>query len=470
MDTKAFIDGGFIAPDDTYDNIDPASGEVIGSTANCGPDEVDAAIAAARLVQAKWSERSVSERADIMQRYAGLILDSAEELAMIESEDTGKPLSQARADAEVTARYFNYYGRAIESYYGLQIPVDPNLLTYTIREPLGVCGSIVAWNYPMQLFGRAVAPAVVTGNTVVLKPADETPRTAVRLAEIATEAGFPSGVINVVPGVGSQTGAYLAQHEGIDHIGFVGSNPVGVLIAESAAKNVVPATLELGGKSPHIVFPDANIADVITYVTKGILQNAGQTCSAGSRLLVHTDVADEVHERLRAAFQEATIGPGTSDRDLGPLISVKQQGRVQSLVEDSSGLVLSGGEVPPDLKEGAYFQPTLIADVDPTSIIAQEEVFGPVLVTTRFETEAEAIEVANGTKYALMAAVWTSDISRAHRLATKILAGQVYVNAYGAGGGVEFPFGGFKKSGYGREKGYESLDTYTATKTVIVRV
>ena len=468
--TPAFIDGERVRGDQTYENVDPADGRVIGEVLRGSADHIDAAVAAARAAQPDWAGTKPEHRADVAQAYAALILDHVEELALLDSQDTGKPISQARTDATVTARYFTFYGRAIDSYYGLQLPVDPAFHVYTRREPLGVCGSVIAWNYPLQLFGRAVAPAVVTGNAVVLKPADETPRSAVRLAELAIEAGFPPGIINVVPGIGAEAGAALAAHPGIDHMGFVGSNPVGRLIAGAAAQNVVPTVLELGGKSPHVVFPDADLDRVAQFATKGILQNAGQTCSAGSRLLVHSSVEAELLDRLRAAFEATSLGPGSTDPDLGPLISRKQQDRVAGMVERASGTVVTGGSAPSggDLGQGAYYAPTLIAGVEADAEIFREEVFGPVLVSRTFETEDEAVALANGTDYALMAAVWTRDSSRVHRLAARISAGQVYANAYGAGGGVEYPFGGFGKSGYGREKGYESLDAYTATKTVLV--
>jgi aldehyde dehydrogenase (NAD+) len=305
----------------------------------------------------------------------------------------------------------------------------------------------------------------------VAKPADETPRTAVAFAELALEAGLPPGVFNVVTGIGAEAGAALSAHPGVDHIGFVGSTDVGSVVAHAAAERVAPATLELGGKSPQIVFPDADLSRATEFIAKAILQNAGQTCSAGSRLLVAGSVHDELLERVVRRFARVTIGPGLEDKDLGPLISRKQQRRVQKfLSENAKGEILCGGTAPhqTQLASGSYFAPTVIDDVDPASAIAQEEIFGPVITVNTFRDEDEAIHLANGTPYGLLAAVWTSDISRAHRMAADIQAGQVYVNTYGAGGGVELPFGGFKKSGYGREKGYEALDTFTATKTVVV--
>jgi aldehyde dehydrogenase (NAD+)/betaine-aldehyde dehydrogenase len=323
----------------------------------------------------------------------------------------------------------------------------------------------------MQLMSRAVAPALAAGNAVVLKPADETPRTAVEIAHIAAKAGLPVGVFNVVTGIGAEAGAELAAHPGVDAIGFVGSTHVGSQVAHAAAERVVPAVLELGGKSPQIVFADANLPRAADFITKAILQNAGQTCSAGSRLLVETSIHDQLVAMVADRFSRVRIGPGLADPDLGPLISRKQQDRVVAMVTgNTTGDILCGGKPPEDgaLGAGSYFAPTLIDAVDPTSTIAQEEVFGPVLTVNTFHDEYEAIALANGTNYALLAALWTRDLSRAHRLAGEVLAGQVYVNTYGAGGGVELPFGGFKKSGYGREKGYEALDAVTATKTIVV--
>ena len=391
----------------------------------------------------------------------------------MESEDTGKPLRQARADADVAARYFRFYGHAIDSYYGQTIPLSTDLHAYTRREPFGVTGHIVAWNYPMQLLARAVAPAIAVGNCAVVKPADETPRTAVELAALAARAGSPPGVFNVVTGIGAEAGAALAAHPDVDHLGFVGSTQIGSVVAQAAADRVTPTTLELGGKSPQIVFPDADLARAAESIAKAILQNAGQTCSAGSRLLVHDTIHDTLVSMVRQHLSSATIGPGIEDHDLGPLISRKQQHRVQTMLADNvKGEILCGGGPPDDtrLADGAYFAPTIIDGADPASPLAQEEIFGPVLTVNRFHTEDEAIELANGTQYGLIAAVWTTDLSRAHRLAARIRAGQVYVNTYGAGGGVELPFGGFKKSGYGREKGYEALDTFSATKTVVVHL
>ncbi len=471
--TESFIDGTVVGSAETYPDIDPSTGAVLGDVARAGDREIDQAVTAARRASGAWRATTPEQRSELLSRLASLIDGEAETLARLESEDSGKPLSQARNDARVCARYFRFYSHVIESYYGLAIPLRPDLLVYTRREPLGVTGSIVAWNYPMQLFGRAVAPAVATGNCAVLKPADETPRTAVCLARLAARAGLPPGVINVVTGLGPEAGAALAAHPGVDSLSFVGSAETGSLVAAAAARRVAPVTLELGGKSAHLVFGDADVERAATMAASAILQNAGQTCSAGSRLLVDERVHDELVQRIADRFATVSIGPGISDPDLGPLVSRQQQDRVRGYVESVGGAgIVCGGTVaePGGITGGAYFTPTLIDGVDPAARIAREEIFGPVLTVTSFATEDEAVALANGTDYALIGAVWTRDLARAHRVAALVDGGQVFVNTYGAGGGAELPFGGFRKSGYGREKGVEALDAHTATKTVVVQL
>ncbi|MFI5717607.1 aldehyde dehydrogenase family protein [Nocardia sp. NPDC051750] len=470
---SSFIDGCSVVSADTYDIVDPSTSQPLGAASRGGADEVDRAVRAARKALATWRRTPPAERATVLGRIAEAIDAQHEQLARYECQDTGKPLSQARADITVSARYFRFYAHAIDTYYGHSIPLADDLHVYTRREPLGVVGHILAWNYPMQLLSRAVAPAIATGNVVVAKPADETPRTAVALAELAFDCGLPAGVLNIVTGIGAEAGAALAAHPGVDSIGFVGSTRVGSEIAHAAADRVVPAVLELGGKSPQIVFGDADLDTAADTVAKAILQNAGQTCSAGSRLLVEASVHDAVVAKVLHRFSGVRLGRGLDDPDLGPLISRTQQTRVTSMLSEvTQGEILCGGGPPnvPGLSDGAFFAPTLIDGVDPTAPIAQDEIFGPVLTVNTFTEEQEALALANGTDYALLAAVWTRDLSRAHRLAADIVAGQVYVNTYGAGGGVELPFGGFRKSGYGREKGLDALDAMTATKTVVIKL
>jgi aldehyde dehydrogenase (NAD+) len=471
--TRSLIDGELVDAVDVYENVDPSTGRALGDVARCGAAEVDRAVQSAQRANRSWRRTTPEQRAELLSRLSERISANAESLARAESEDTGKPLSQARTDAQVCARYFNFYAHAIDSYYGSTIPLRPELLVYTRHEPFGVAGHIVAWNYPMQLLARGVAPAIATGNCSVLKPADETPRTAVMVAELALEAGLPPGVFNVVTGLGPEAGAALADHPGVGHLGFVGSTRVGSLVAQAAAQRVSAVVLELGGKSAHLVYADADIEAAVPVIAKAILQNAGQTCSAGSRVVVDKAVHDQLVAGLVERFEAVTVGPGLDDPDLGPLISRKQQDRVRGFVSsNTTGDVLTGGTVvePRGITAGAYFAPTLIDGVDPQSPIAQEEIFGPVLTVTPFSSEEEAISIANGTSYALLGAIWTGNLSRAHRVAAEIEAGQVYVNSYGAGGGVELPFGGFRNSGYGREKGYQALDSYTQTKTVVVQL
>lgn len=473
--TTSFIGGRHVPSLLTYANIDPATGGQLGDIARAGADEVDRAVQAAAKAQQEWKRSSPEQRSRLLIATAAVITANRDDLARIESEDTGKPLTQAYADVDVCARYFEFYGHTIESYYGHAIPLAEDMHVYTRREPFGVTGHIVAWNYPLQLIGRAAATSLATGNCAVAKPADETPRSTVRLAELIHSVGFPAGAFNVVTGLGAEAGAALSAHPGVAHLGFVGSTQTGSAIAHAAADRVVPTVLELGGKSANIVFSDADIDAAIPSLVRSIIQNAGQTCSAGSRLIVHRDIHAEVVEKMAAAMAQVTIGYGLDDPMLGPLISAKQHERVGGfLSEVDSGQIVTGGTRPgglaDDLVAGAFITPTIVDSVDPESRIAQEEVFGPVVVTLPFADDDEAVALANGTDYGLVSALWTQNISRAHRLAAEVDAGQIFVNTYGAGGGVELPFGGFKKSGYGREKSIEALDEYTQTKTVAIKL
>ena len=456
------------------DIIDPASGEVFAQAAAGGRAEIDAAIEAAQQAHPEWAATPPSARARILRDVSGLIRRRRDLLAALESRDTGKPLTQAYADVDVAARYFEFYAGASETLYGDTMFTSPDHFAFTLREPLGVTGHIVPWNYPLQISARTVAPALAAGNCSVLKPAEDAPIGPVMLARLALEAGLPPGVLNVVPGYGWEAGAALAAHPRITHLSFTGSNAVGHLVTVAAAPNHIPVVLELGGKSPNIVFDDADLDLAEPVIVNAILQNAGQTCSAGSRLLVHHAVQDQLVKRLRDRFANVRLGPGAEDPDLGPLISSKQRDRVTAFVQEaldggSAQLACGGRPSEGPNGRGFFFEPTLLDQVDPLSMIAQQEVFGPVLAVSGFEDESEAIRLANGTSYGLIAAVWTRDLGRAHRVARGLQAGQVYVNTYGAGGGAELPFGGVKRSGHGREKGFEGLLAYTQLKSVVIR-
>ena len=473
-DLLCLIDGKDVPAADTFEVLDPSTGERLARVARGGAAEIDQAVTSARQAWSSWRRLATEQRSMLLRRLAELIRRDRAELALLESQDTGKPLTQARTDADVAARYFEYYANTVEAYFGQVLPQLPDVVAYTRHEPFGVTGHIIPWNYPMQIGCRTVAPALAVGNCCVVKPAEDAPLTVLRIGRLALEAGFPPGVLNVVPGLGEEAGAALAGHPGIDHLTFTGSVAVGSVVAKAAADNIVPVALELGGKSPNIVLPDADLDLALPVITKSLLQNAGQTCSAGSRLLVQQDVHREVVTGLAEIFQGVRIGPGPSDPDLGPLISATQLDRVTALVaaaaQQAAPLVGGGRVTAAGLPGGFYFSPTLFDDIDPAAEIAREEVFGPVLAVTPFRDLDEAVQLANGTDYGLIAAVWTRDVNAALRLTEEVRAGQVYVNTYGAGGGVEFPFGGFKKSGYGREKGFEALASFCQTKTVVLKL
>lgn len=470
MDLALYIGGRWRPAEtrETFEVIDPATGACIARAPRGGPADVDAAVDAAQKVGANWRTDPVA-RGRLLARVAAAVHNQEEQLAYYESLNTGKPLRQARADVRIAARYFEYYSGLADKVHGLSIPSSADVVDFTVREPIGVVGQIVPWNYPLQILARGLAPALAAGNSVVVKPAEETPVTAYLLTKLLETVGCPAGAVNVVTGYGEEAGAALAAHPGIQALDFTGSREVGVSVTRAAAGNIVPVMLELGGKSPHIVFDDADLDRAVPIIVHALLQNAGQTCSAGTRLIVERAVFQEVTRRIVEAFRTVRTGHGLADPDLGPLISERQRARVQDLcvrgVQDGGEVAYGAQNLP---GSGFFFAPTLLVDVPYHSRAVQEEIFGPVLVANGFDELTEAIELANGTTYGLVAGVWTRNIDTAMAMARAIEAGQVFINGYGAGGGVEFPFGGMRHSGFGRAKGSEAVLHYTRVKNVAI--
>jgi aldehyde dehydrogenase (NAD+) len=454
--------------------IDPCTGEVFDEIQRSNAHDIDEAVQAARhCMDTTWQRLGAIERGRLLMRLSQKVLEHADELALIEQRDCGKPTKQAKADAAALARYFEFYAGACDKLHGETIPYQDGYSVFTWREPHGVTGHIIPWNYPMQIFGRSVGGALAAGNVCVVKPAEDACLSLLRVAQLATDVGFPAGAINIVTGYGHEVGDALARHPVVEHISFTGSPTVGTLIQQVAAERHCPVTLELGGKSPQIVFADANLDEAIPVIINAIVQNAGQTCSAGSRLLVDELIYEPLLQRLGQAFEKLRVGPAAMDLDLGPLIRQSQQQRVWDFLSDAqvAGIpMVAQGRIVDEAPETGYYQaPTLLRDVPVDHRLAQEEVFGPVLAAMSFRDEDEAVELANATRFGLVAGVWTRDGARQFRLAKRIRSGQVFINNYGAGGGVELPFGGVKSSGYGREKGFEALYGFTTLKTVALR-
>ena len=457
---------------DWIDVACPSDGQVFARVPACGSGEVDRAVGAARAAfDGDWGRMPAVERGRALSRLSRLVAEAEDELAAMESRDTGKPLRQGLADARAAARYYEFYGGAADKLHGSTIPFLPGHTALTLREPHGVVAGIIPWNYPLQIMARVVGAALATGNALVVKPAEDASLSALRIAAMAAEAGLPAGALNVVTGTGEEAGAPLAAHRGVDYVTFTGSPATGSAIQRAAAERNAGTTMELGGKSPQIVFADADLDRAMPFLVNAIMQNGGQTCSAGSRVLVERGVYDEVARRLSERFATLEAGPHDGAHDLGPMISARQKERVVGFVEraEAAGAdVLARGRIAMDASAAGHFvEPVLFGDVDPASELAREEVFGPVLALFPFDSEARAIELANATAYGLVASVWTRDGGRQHRVAKAVRAGQVFVNNYGAGGGVELPFGGFGRSGHGREKGFDALFDMTTIKTVV---
>jgi aldehyde dehydrogenase (NAD+) len=469
-----FIDGRWTASSggETLPVIDPATGEAFDTIPRGTAADVDAAVRAARAAcRGAWGRLTATERGRILLRMGTRILERQDELARLEARDTGKPMSQARNDIAVAARYCEFYGGAADKLHGEQLPYLNDFHVVVVHEPYGVTAHILPWNYPAQMFGRSVVPALATGNAAVLKPSEDACQTPLAFCAIATEAGLPDGALNVVCGLGEEAGHALTHHGDIDFVSFTGSPEVGTIVQKAAAERTLKCVLELGGKSPHLVFDDADLERAAGFAIKAITQNAGQTCSAGSRLLVQRSIYERFTAMVAERFAATTAGTPEQDRDCGPLINQAQQRRVRGFIERARAAaipVLAEGRVADGVHPGGFYvAPTLFGPVPRGHELACDEVFGPVLSAMPFDDEADAIQLANATDYGLIAAVWTRDGGRQTRVARALQCGQVYINSYGAGGGVELPFGGVKRSGHGREKGFLALQEFCTVKTIV---
>ncbi len=475
VDGRMFINGerAWSSSAAAFDAIDPSTGEAFASVASAGTADVDAAVASARAAfEAGWAGLPPVRRVRMLNQLAGLLRERRVEFATLESLDVGKPLRQAEDDVSAAAAYFEFFAGIADKVFGSSIPLGKGFLDFTLREPLGISAQIVPWNYPLRLASRGIAPALACGNAVVAKPAAEAGLSIVCLAELTVEAGCPPGVFNVVTG-GRDAGAALAAHPGINHITFTGSVPTGIAIMKAAADNVVPVTLELGGKSPNIIFADADLERAAASSATTLMQNSAQTCTAPTRLLLERPAHDRFVDLLAERIRTIRMGRGLDNPDMGPVVSERQMKRVLGYLDagarDGATAVTGGGRATArELAHGYFIEPTLLDHVARGSRLEQEEIFGPVLTVTTFESVDEAIAIANGTPYGLVTGIWTRDLTKALAAATAIRSGQVRINAYSVEGSIGLPFGGYKRSGFGREQGVEALANYTQIKNVMI--
>ena len=474
---QLFIDGEFVdaLSGETLATLNPHDNSVIAQVAMAGHADVDRAVVAAQKAFPAWSRMQAADRGRILLKLADLIEANGEELARLESLDTGHPIRDCRMlDVPRTAGCFRYFGGMADKFQGETIPVDAGFLNYTLREPLGVVGQVVPWNFPLMFTSWKMAPALAAGNTIVLKPAEITPLTTLKIAELMREAGMPAGVVNILPGLGHVAGQYIAEHPDIAKIAFTGSTATGKRIVQASAGNLKKVQLELGGKGANIVFEDANLIAAVNGAAWAIFHNQGQACIAGSRLVLHENIADAFLEKFIALANSIKLGnPLDPDTEMGPLTSALHRDRVLSYVEVAKaegGEVLAGGESPGgDLAKGCYVRPTIVRVNNYKDRVAQEEVFGPFVTVLTFKTDAEALEIANGTEYGLGSGLWTSNLQRAHLFAREIRSGMVWINSYKRVNPGS-PFGGMGQSGYGREMGFDAMREYTQVKSVWVNI